>query len=283
MRKFLEVILSVNETQRNLLLPTLIELGCHGFLENDDTLHCYLDTTSFTDSRYEELKLQFKELLQTISSNISIQFRTIEEENWNKQWESSIQPIEIGKKFVIKPSWTNYNNPSNRIVIQIDPKMSFGTGFHETTRLVINLLEKYIKIGNSVLDVGTGTGILAIASVKLGASHAIGIDIDEWAIENAKENVQVNDVAELITILDKPLTFFPTESFDVITANLTFNTILEMLNEFRRILKSKGIVLLSGLLLQDKEKMVHHAKEHSFSLLETITENDWIALAIQKI
>ena len=281
-KTFLEITLSVPPSRQELLIPTLLELGSQGFLEEDSALKSYMDVTGWDDPKFEHLKHDLKSLLQTISSNIPISFRVFEEENWNEQWEKSLKPIEVGHKLVIKPSWSVYENKENRILIKIDPKMSFGTGYHETTRLTLILLEKYLKPGVNVLDVGTGTGILAIAAIKLGASRAVGIDIDEWSIENAQENVIANDVAGKVEIACTSLNVLAGNQFELITANLTLNTNIELLTGFSFLLKESGLLLLSGLLQHDREKMVETLVMYGFRILEEVSENEWIALAAKK-
>ncbi len=281
MKTFLEISITVNGNQRELLIPTLAELGCQGFQETDDSLLCYIDKSSWSDKQSQSLNAELKNILRIISVNTVIKFRDIVEENWNETWERTIKPIEIGNNLVIKPSWCDYENINNKIIIQIDPKMSFGTGYHETTRLTLRLLEKYVRVGCSVLDVGTGTGILAIAAVKLGAKYATGTDNDEWSINNANENIIVNQVEDKIEISNRGLSEFPDASYDVLTANLTLNTNIEFLDEFRRILRTNGILLLSGLLNKDKEEMIQHLMAKRFSIIEILTENDWIAIASQ--
>ena len=279
MKAYLEISISSNEAQRELLIPTMMELGCEGFQETDTALLCYLEQSRWNEAKHEMLRAQIKRLLQNISVNAAIQFREFSDENWNAQWEQSLQPIEIGNKLVIKPSWCIYARRENRVIIEIDPKMSFGTGYHETTRLTLCLLEKYARAGINVLDVGTGTGILAIASVKLGASSATGIDMDEWSIENATENVIRNNVENQVTISPMPLIEFSPLSFDLVCANLTLNTNLSFLSEFKRILVPNGVLLLSGLLNQDRDQMIHGLIGSEFTVIEEITENEWVALA----
>jgi len=279
---FLEVTFTATSSQQELLIPTLLELGFSGFLEEEPYLKSYMDVSNWKDEKFEILKSDLRSLLQTISSNAEIHFRTFEEENWNQQWEQSLKPVEIGKKIVIKPSWCQYDNTEDRIVIQIDPKMSFGTGYHETTRLTTLLLEQYVTQGMKMLDVGTGTGVLAIAGVKLGASFAVGTDLDEWSIENANENIIANQVADKIEIAMKPVVHFKPEEFDLITANLTLNTNIDLLIDFKRVLKKNGVLLLSGLLAIDREKMLEAISDNGFQLKEVITENEWIAVAALK-
>jgi ribosomal protein L11 methyltransferase len=282
MKSYFEISITANERQRELLIPTLLELGCQGFQETESHLIGFLEKQDWSDDKFERLQIELRKILQTISVNAAIQFREVAEENWNEQWEKTIQPIEIGAKLVIKPSWCSHVNKDNRIIIQIDPKMSFGTGYHETTRLTLRLLEKHLTANSSVLDVGTGTGVLSIAAVKLGAKSAVGIDIDEWSIENAKENVAANSVAKNIVISSTPLHLLSSSSFDLITANLTLNTNIELLDQFYSRLFSKGLLLLSGLLQTDRDAMVNKLREHSFDVIEEITENEWTAIAARK-
>jgi ribosomal protein L11 methyltransferase len=143
------------------------------------------------------------------------------------------------------------------------------------------LLEKHIHGINSMLDVGTGTGVLAIAAVKLGAASAWGIDIDEWSIDNANENIVLNDVADKVTINDTPVATI-TRTFRLITANLTLNTNSELLPVFKKILRDSGIILFSGLLSSDAETMRSRLREEQFTILEELAENEWIAIAARK-
>lgn len=282
MKRYLEISINATKIQQELLLPTMIEIGCHGFEEKDDALLCYIDKALWNEKKFEQLKIDLKNLLNTISSNSIIEIKEIEEKNWNAEWERTIQPIEIGNKLVIKPSWAEYQNLKNRIVIQIDPKMSFGTGYHETTRLTLRLIEKYIKAGDRILDIGTGTGILAISAIKLGASYALAIDNDEWSIENAKENVTANNLTDKITISDRSLEEIEDTNFDLITANIMLNTILEMLPEIKKRIKTDGIILFSGLLSGDEEKFLEGIKSHNFKIVENISEGEWFAYATIK-
>lgn len=279
MKTYLEISISASNPQQELLIPTMTELGCHGFMDTDTELLCYIDKSLWSEEKYSQLQHDLKTILRTISSNADIRIKEIQEENWNKQWESTIQPIEIGSKLVIKPSWAEYQNSNNKIIIQIDPKMSFGTGYHETTRLTLNLLEKYIKKGDNVLDVGTGTGILAIAAIKLGADFSLGLDNDEWSISNANENVSVNDLERHIEISDKPLSELPVRKYDLITANIALPTILELFPEMTKRLKENGTILFSGLLTNDEYSIREKISEKGLTILELITEGEWIAIA----
>ncbi len=282
MKTYLEISISATQQQRELLFPTMMELGCEGFEETDTHLICYLQKQLWNSDKHAKLTADLSKLLRTISVNAEITMREIEDQNWNAEWEKTIQPLEVGDRLVITPSWAKYQESNNRIIIQIDPKMSFGTGYHETTRLTLQLLEKYVTPHDRILDVGTGTGILAIAGIKLGAERATGIDIDEWSIDNSIENIAANNLTGRIVISDKSTTTFPDQSFTLLTANIILNTNLEMLPEFSRVLSPKGKALFSGLLKHDEHAMVDGLRKNKFNILDQVYENEWVAIAAEK-
>jgi ribosomal protein L11 methyltransferase len=204
--------------------------------------------------------------------------KLIANQNWNEAWEKTIRPIHATKRIVIRPTWHTYAPGQDEIVIIIDPKMSFGTGYHETTRLVLRLMENRIGKGSRVLDVGTGTGILAITAVKLGAATSVGTDIDEWSYENAKENLTLNGVAESVVIVQAELSSLPLEPFDLILANIQRNILLALLPAMVSRLAPAGGVILSGLLTGDHEEMRDALSRHSMNIREELGENEWIAM-----
>lgn len=282
MKTFLEICISADPQAQELLLPTLMQLGCDRFMNTDAELYCYTTKEYWSEQSSVELRESCRNLLGSSGAVPIIRFREIPEENWNAQWEKTIQPVEIGNRFIITPSWHPVSSHNNRIVIRIDPKMSFGTGYHETTRLVLKLLEHLDLTGLSVLDVGTGTGILAIASAKLGATHVVGIDIDDWAIANSHENVAANDVSQTVEISNRDLKTFPRSGFDLILSNITLNSHIEMLESYRSILRPHGTLLLSGLLSSDSETMKHQLRAYGFIPDEELIENEWIAISAER-
>jgi ribosomal protein L11 methyltransferase len=282
MKTFLEVTISATEAQRELLLPALGELGSCGFLEENDRLISYFEKPGEA-GRNDIFRADLLQVLRIFSANATIDIREIEEMNWNAEWEQSLAPVEIGSRLVVKPSWTDYANSENRIVILIDPKMSFGTGYHESTRLILALAERHLPPAATLLDVGTGTGILAIAALKLGAVAATGTDIDEWSLHNAGENILLNDVGDRMTVTDKPLSSFPSASFDILFANILRATILEMLGDFHRLVRPHGLLLLSGLLASERNVMLEALAGSGFTLIDERAENEWIALAAKRV
>jgi ribosomal protein L11 methyltransferase len=209
----------------------------------------------------------------------SITIRRIEDQNWNEAWEKTIKPIHVTDRIVIKPTWHEYSPVPDELVITIDPKMSFGTGYHETTRLVLRLMERFVRPGMSILDVGTGTGVLAITGIRLGARNAVGIDVDEWSSTNAQENVRLNRVENQVTIRQTELACLPPMTFDLITANIQLNAIVSMLTQMGKRLAGGGVLLLSGLLANDNDEIMGSLSQNGFTMCEKIRENEWIALA----
>jgi ribosomal protein L11 methyltransferase len=279
MKMYVEISISASESQRELLIPTMVELGCQGFEERERHLLCFMEKSAWES---QKLRTDLLGLLRTISANAEISVREFQEENWNAAWEASIKPIEVGSRLVIKPSWADYAGAAGRLVLQIDPKMSFGTGYHETTRLTLRLLEEHLRPGDRMIDVGTGTGILAIAGVLLGAADAEAIDIDEWSIDNARENIDANGLTGRVTISDAPVASFSGGRFTLLAANLTLNTNLELLGEFQRILAPGGRALFSGLLKHDEEPMIDGLRSNNFKVLGQLYENEWVAIVAEK-
>ena len=281
-RIYLEISIASTESQREILIPDLEQLGCLGFQDTDNALICYFDKSGWDATRYDRFLSLLKQTLESFSINPEFGIKVVRERNWNEDWEKTLTPIEVGDRFVIRPSWTKPGDRSGKIDLLIDPKMSFGTGYHESTRLILALLEHHLIKGDRLLDVGTGTGILAIAGIKLGARSAIGNDIDAWAIDNARENIILNDVGQNIDITENGLESFPSSGFDIICANIMSSTILQMLPELRRIAQPGARLLLSGLLRTERDTIVAALQSYGFIPIEERTENEWIAIAAKK-
>ncbi len=277
MKTFLQISVSGSKTQTEALLPSLIELGCVGFQETDTHLIGYAELPA-APGEAARLRDAFRDVLRSISVNAEVTFTDVADRNWNEEWERTIRPIEIGNRIAIRPSWCEYRNDSGRIVLTIDPKMSFGTGYHETTRLMLLLLERHTREGTFVLDVGTGTGVLAIAAVKLGASAAVGTDTDEWAVENAVENVALNRVGGAVTIVHGTIPGGMGPGPGMICANLTLNDLTGLLGTFRSLLAAEGLLLVSGLLAADEGPIGAALANAGFTIVETVRENEWLAI-----
>lgn len=277
----IEVEITADPALLENLSAILGQLGFEGFWEEAETLRGYV-TASRWSLRLEEEVRSVALLIARASASAAprIAVREIATQNWNREWEKTIQPIRVTDRIVITPTWHPIEPGANDVVLIIDPKMSFGTGYHETTRLVLQLMEPRVRTGMTILDLGTGTGVLAIAALRLGAGHATGVDIDEWSFENALENVRLNGVADRARILQGDLSAVPAGRFDMIFANIQLNVIAPVLPELRDRLVPNGSMLLSGLLVSDEEKISAALDRTGLAAVERRTENEWLALAV---
>ncbi|MBX2992388.1 MAG: 50S ribosomal protein L11 methyltransferase [Bacteroidetes bacterium] len=281
---YTELELVADEQFREHLIGILSQIGFEGFWEEGSILRCYISKERWSDGMLEEVERVARTIHRSGNSVLpKISVREIEGKNWNEEWEETIQPIHVTERIVITPSWHDYAAKPGELVLIIDPKMSFGTGYHETTRLVLKLMERYVKPGIKLLDVGTGTGVLAIAGIKLGASSAVGVDNDEWSYDNAIENLQLNHVENTTEIILGELSTVPAGRFDMIVANIQRNVIEPLLPEMKLRLASGGTIILSGLLNIDEEPMRKAITDHGFLITRMISENEWIALMLTSV
>jgi ribosomal protein L11 methyltransferase len=277
---FIEVEIRADATLAENLAAILSQLGFEGFWEDEGALRCYISAARWTPGFLEEVQTTTALVARSSSSPAPrIQVHTLENKNWNAEWEKTIQPIRVSDRIVISPSWHTVSPRPGDIVLTIDPKMSFGTGYHETTRLMLRLMESAVRPGTTMLDVGTGTGVLAIAGVKLGCASAVACDVDEWSYENARENAGVNGVADRVTVILGDISRTPRDPFGLVTANIQRNVIVPILDDLKARCANGGLLLLSGLLLRDEEEILSCLRKLGFAVSERLMENEWLALA----
>jgi len=266
----------------DLITGQLALLGFEGFQQEDHALLCFVKGGKWgrdLEQRLRDLLSRFKKefpLCDLIYSK-----STIREQNWNARWERSVGIVEVTPRMIIRPSWKKTRKQDRRkIVLQIDPKMSFGTGHHESTRLCLFLLEEYVKRDSRVLDVGCGTGVLSIAAAKLGAKAAVGIDNDEWSVVNAKENVRKNRVGKKVRISKGDVRRLPSGRYDLILSNIDLHTNLHSVRSYAKRLHRGGVVILSGLLTTDIPAILGSLPAAGFVPVELLEENEWVAMAL---
>jgi ribosomal protein L11 methyltransferase len=281
MKKYKEFTISADPFNTEVLSSILWELEIKGINEEENCLRVFADEESDLSTiliSRQMIKLQTEKLISSFTVEESI----LEDKNWNEEWEKSLNVIRVTDKIVIRPSYRNYEKKKDEIIITIDPRMAFGTGEHQTTKLMIMFLEKYIQPGMKVLDAGTGTGILSIAAVKLGAVNAIGFDTDEWCFENAKENCKINGVAEKIEIRQGDTGVIKENDFDLILANIQKNILTEFSGEFLRRINKGGIIILSGILKDDESDIIKAYSQEDVEYKETLQMDEWIVMAFVK-
>ncbi len=231
------------------------------------------DTVSFLRARFDDLGIDAK---ITVSG--------VDEEDWANSWKPYYKPIRTGKRIVIVPAWEKYKEEENDIVVRMDPGMAFGTGTHETTRLVIGLLEKYVSEGIRVLDVGCGSGILAICASKLGAGLCKAYDIDPVAVKVARENIKDSGLTNVTCDVSDLLRQVDTDHapYGVICANIVADIIIRMTPDVGRLMDENSVILASGIIVERSEDVIATFREHGFEIVERVEENGWCALVVKK-
>lgn len=211
-----------------------------------------------------------------------IEARDVDDQDWLHRWKDYFKPALITERFVVKPDWCDYQPAPGEQVIEMDPGMAFGTGTHATTRLCLRLLEKYIKPGDALLDVGTGTGILSIAAAMLGSGEVLAVDIDPQAVQTAGENVIKNRVDPIVRVALADLTEGIDFQANVIVSNLMADLIIRFAGSIKEHLKEEGVYIAGGII-QGKEDTVRTSLEsRGFRVVETLQEGEWWAIAAKR-
>jgi ribosomal protein L11 methyltransferase len=261
----------------------LVKYDVQGFEESSTgLLTIYVLRTEWLNA--DELAL--KEFLSEQQEITLLESEEIEEKDWNAAWEAEIEPLKISDELLITPSWKldEAKKMNAHFQLIIDPKMSFGTGHHETTRLCLKAIETIDCTGKSVLDIGTGTGALAMYALLKGAQHAVGIDTDHWSFENVIENRERNNFTEKqfdVRHGDIAATVLQTEQFDIILANIHRNILLGIVSQIKSHHRSGGNLLLSGLLEYDGDEVIAAYQKVGYKLINQMQENEWIALHLE--
>ena len=263
-----------------LLSSLLWELDILGITEEESSLKVFVDGESSLNTKVISETLQ-KLVDQNLLESFSLDEEIVPLKNWNEEWEKSREVIRISDKMVIKPTFKNYISKKDEIALTIDPKMSFGTGEHQTTKLVLKLLESIVKKDFNILDVGSGTGILSIASIKLGAKFAVAVDNDELCFDNCTENCELNNVSDFVKIICGEINDVKENDFDLVIANIQKNVLLNISESIKSKLKQNGILILSGLLKEDENDIVNHYSSLGFVKTESEMLDEWIGVVIK--
>lgn len=230
----------------------------------------YTDAIAFIRDRASAEELEVK--IEVIGVN---------EEDWANSWKQYYKPLHIGGRIVVVPAWESYEAKGDEIIVTMDPGMAFGTGSHETTRLEIELLQKYVTEGCSMLDVGTGSGILAICASKLGAAFCEAYDIDPMAVRVAIENVNGAGITNVKCSQSNLLAGIEERPFDVICANIVADIILRMVPDIHRYMHKDTVLLASGIISERKEEVLEGAERNGLVCVEVAEDNGWCALALK--
>ncbi|MBE6637851.1 MAG: 50S ribosomal protein L11 methyltransferase [Ruminococcaceae bacterium] len=225
-----------------------------------------------------------RDRFNSLALSVKTELVGVDEEDWANEWKKYYKTLHIGNRTVINPPWIPYTPAENEIVVQMDPGMAFGTGTHETTRLCLMLLERYLTPGDRVLDVGTGSGILSIAARKLGARSAYAYDIDPVAVRVAKDNVIANGVSDITCGVSDLLNDIDrSEPYDFVCANIVADILIRMSADIGSVMKTGGLIITSGIIEGKCEEVRAAMEANGFAVAHTETENDWVAYVFKKI
>ncbi|MBI4492537.1 MAG: 50S ribosomal protein L11 methyltransferase [Chloroflexi bacterium] len=241
-------------------------------------LRTYLPLDESTAGRRQQLEQAIWHLGQ-LRHVEPLQARVLAETEWADAWKRHFFVQHVGERIAIVPSWRRHRPGADEVVVRLDPGMAFGTGLHPTTRLCLVALERWLRPGMRVLDLGTGSGILAVAAAKLGAGAVCALDIDPLAVRVATENVRRNRVQRRVSAQLGSLPLAPRpEPFDLVVANISLRVNLELLGEVRAVLAPAGLAILSGVLAEAQETLLAALAREGFERLEVRQEGDWIAV-----
>lgn len=275
---YIQLEFKLSDDLHEQFIAELMDQDFYGFEQLDNRLIAYIESPRYNDTTREFIE-------QMVSMFPDVSFReldSIQEKNWNEVWEQTIQPQRIGP-FLVKPTWSFEKAMETEILLEIDPKMAFGTGYHETTRLILRQFPMIDFENKVIMDAGTGTGILAIASIKSGAARAVAFDVDPWSDVNARENAIINQVNEQVEIrFGGAEVIKEMESFDITLANINRNVILDLIPFLINKTKIDGTILLTGLLDRDEPMIREKLKDEPVDILDLRLEGDWILFQLMK-
>jgi ribosomal protein L11 methyltransferase len=268
--KYTQVAITTTDaTQHEILIALLANIGFEGFEEMDNEVKAFI--------KEEELDTA---VLDEIVGGLKLKYvlSTIEQQNWNAQWESSFDPVIVEDFAAVR---AEFHRPVTGVKheIIITPKMSFGTGHHATTYLMMQQMSHINFIGKSVFDFGTGTGVLAILAEKMGAAKVDAIDIDEWSVENTIENMEANSCHKIKVELASVIS--TTNQYDIIFANINLNVLLENMKDITAVCRKGGLVLFSGILSTDKVLLTDTAALHGLNFIRITEKNNWLCIVAE--
>lgn len=269
-----------SDLEREVLEIARIDLIDEQLLKADRDkakIHIYIDPEDNIDEAVSFLK----ERLNAAGIDYTIDLSNVREDDWLNNWRKYFKPMPVGERLLINPSWYTDTDPEGRAVLNIDPGLAFGTGKHETTRLCMEALERYVSTGSKVLDVGCGSGILGIAAVLLGADSAFGVDIDETAVRTANENARINGVGDSFTAIAGDLVDKVTEKYDIVVANIVADAIIALSASVPRFMTDDAVYIVSGII-DARADDVKNAVKDSFDIVEENTLGGWYCFVLRQ-
>ncbi|MCF8253250.1 MAG: 50S ribosomal protein L11 methyltransferase [Bacteroidia bacterium] len=274
MQNYILCDFTCSSEKSELLIAELSQINFEGFIENENGFEAYLPESDFNQDDLNSILVQY----EIDFTNVAI--RKVAPQNWNANWEGSFEPVTIGTKLRIRAP---FHEPSSDFSIEliIQPKTSFGTGHHETTYSIMELMLNFKMENLEVFDYGSGTGILAILASKLGAKTIFANDIDPWAAENIFENAELNQI-ENISFIQGDIQAAKSQTFDLILANINKNILMDSFTHLFPLLRENGHLIISGFYETDLPDLTSEAKKCGFNFKEKVTTNNWTAAVLTR-
>ena len=263
---------SWSSTEKEILFAKMGQIGFEGFIEGDNDIQAFINEEVYIADVLNSL------IDELAAFNIKVQYRfhRTEDQNWNEEWEKKFNPVVIDERVLIRAPFHDSSGDLECTLV-IEPKMSFGTGHHHTTKLMIREMGNHSLEGRKILDMGCGTGVLGIYASKQGAARVLGVDNDQWAYENALENIKRNGVANMEVRLGDVGVLYK-DTFDMILANITRNTLVRDMSVYTEHLLDQGLMVISGILAEDVQFVLNEAYRCELKHLSTGEESNWISL-----
>ena len=244
----------------------------------------YIPKDESADDRCRILESELSRMKDAHNVRSNIVYKETAEKDWAEAWKAFFKPEKISQRMVVKPTWQAYHAKPEEIILEIDPGMAFGTGTHPTTVLCLQMMEDYLVPGNSLLDIGTGSGILLVAAAKLGASRLMGIDKDSMAVGIAKTNLLVNDISSDVFHVQTGHLIEPVKDrYDMVVSNILTETILVLLKHLKSVLSDTGVFIVSGITDDNEARIRDQMESSGFKHLETRHQDNWVAIAGRSI
>lgn len=286
--RWAEIGIETPTESQEAVTALLLDIGCQGVagkggMPQSGTLTGFLPVSDGLQAQLDELDARLAQLPTFgLPAASGITLRYAEETDWASEWKKYFKPVEIGKRLVIKPSWETYDADPERLILHLDPGQAFGTGGHATTRLCLVALEDYVRSGMVVADIGTGSGILAIAAARLGAAAVHATDIDRLPRDVARENVARNGLADRVTVHEMDAFDAAAQDCDLVVANIIALTVVELTPSIYDRLKPGGLFIASGIVEERLPEVLAGLAAAGFTLLETREEEIWRATVARK-
>lgn len=271
------------ELEQSEISWDFIDENLSNLLEDEVIIKAYFPNDEYLDKIVDNLQNQIKRNSLIDDKDILITLTLLDDDDWAESWKKYYKPFKIGPNIVIKPSWESVEIEDGNILIELDPGMAFGTGTHETTWMCTEAIEKYIKKGDTLYDIGCGSGILSIAAVKLGAGKVVGVDLDPVSVKTSRENILINHVEDKIEIREGDLLEVVDEKADIIVSNIIAEVIAKMSLDLKDYIKDRGIFIASGIILAKISLVEDALKESGFEILEVVRKNEWALIVAKNI